>query len=343
MKSIFFLLNICLIFFTNSSFAGGLVMQDITVALDGSGDFKSIQEALNSVPGHQDKQFVIYIKNGMYNEKLFIEKSNIALLGEDKEKTRIVYAELRKNWKKDHPDDYGSAVINIKDNVTDLLFSSVTVYNNYGRVYGDHDHAFTIRAGDGVTRIIIDNCNVISDGGDALSLWNKNDGMYYHSNCYFEGWVDYVCPRGYCYIENSKFFGHNLTASIWHDGDTAENQKFVLRNCFFDGVSGFPLGRFHREAQFYLIDCTFSANMADRDIFFAPSKPPRVLKWGEDRHYFYNCHSEGINFDWFKDNISEAKENPNPEEINALWTFNGKWDPVKELNEFYKHFKTTKQ
>ena len=57
----------------------------------------------------------------------------------------------------------------------------------------------------GVTRIILDNCKIISDGGDALSLWNTPDGMYYHNNCYFEGWVDYVCPRGYCFIENSQF------------------------------------------------------------------------------------------------------------------------------------------
>ena len=315
---------------------------DIVVARDSTGDYNTIQEALNAVPDYHEKQFVIYIKNGMYNEKLFIEKSNIALVGEDKEKTRIVFAELRKNWKMSHNDDYGSAVINIKDKVTDLLFSSITIYNNYGSVYGGHDHAFTIRAGDGVTRIIIDNCNIISDGGDTLSLWNKNDGMYYHSNCYFEGWVDYVCPRGYCYIENSKFFGHNLTASIWHDGDSAEDQKFVLRNCSFDGVQGFPLGRFHREAQFYLLDCTFSPNMADKDIFFAPSHPPRILQWGEDRHYFYNCRGDKINYSWFKNNIDEAKENPDPEKINALWTFNGEWDPVKELNAFYQNFNTAK-
>ena len=99
----------------------------------------------------------------------------------------------------------------------EVITSTLTIYNNYGSIYGDHDHAFAIRAGEGVTRIIIDNCKIISDGGDTLSIWNTDDGMYYHSNCYFEGWVDYVCPRGYCYIENSHFFGHNLTASIWRN------------------------------------------------------------------------------------------------------------------------------
>lgn len=343
MKFILSSFSILFIYFSIHLKAEVIASPDIIVAQDGSGNYKTIQEALDSIPLLHEKRFIIFIKNGMYNEKLFIEKSNIVLIGEDQEKTRIVYAEIRKNWRKDHDNDYGSAVINIKDYVTDVLFSTLTVYNNYGSLYGDHDHAFAIRAGDGVTKIIIDSCNVISDGGDTLSLWNKNDGMYYHSNCYFEGWVDYVCPRGYCYIENSRFFGHNLTASIWHDGDKAEDQKFVLRGCCFDGVYGFPLGRYHREAQFYLIDCTFSPNMADKDIYFAESNPSRVLQWGKDRHYFYNCIGNGIHYDWYKNNINKAKGSPDPEKINAVWTFKGKWDPIKELNKFYKNFDTPNQ
>jgi pectinesterase len=331
MKIYYHFILLILIIFVSESFSQ---KPDFVVAKDGSGDFTSIQSALDSVPLQHNKRFIIYIKNGIYNEKLFIEKNNIALVGEGSGKTKIIYAELRKNWKSDHPDDYGSAVINIKDSVTDLLFSNLIVYNNYGDLFGDHDHAFTIRAGLGVTRIIIDTCRIISGGGDTLSLWNTDDGMYYHSNCYFEGWVDYVCPRGYCYIENSKFFGHNLTASIWHDGSHNKDHKFVLHNCNFDGVQGFPLGRFHRDAQFYLLDCNFSANMVDKKIFFAPSTPPRILQWGENRIYFFNCHSDSVDFSWFENNINFAPGSPDPETINAKWTFNYKWDPVKELTEF---------
>jgi pectinesterase len=306
----------------------------VVVSQDGSGDFKSIQTALNSLTSELKDGVLIYIKNGTYNEKIFIENSNVALVGEDRNQTKIVYSELRKNWKENHADDYGSSVVNIKNNVTDILLSNLTIYNNYGSIYDDH--AFAIRAGEGVTRIILDNCNVISDGGDTISLWNTDEGMYYHSNCYFEGWVDYVCPRGFCYIENSKFFGHNLTASIWHDGSHNQNQKFVLRNCKFDGVEGFPLGRYHRDAQFFLIQCSFSKNMADQKIFFAPSNPPRVLQWGENRQYYYNCHGDSVDYPWFEDNLQMAPDNPNPEIINASWTFNQRWDPQQELLDFYK-------
>ncbi|HEY7750656.1 MAG TPA: pectinesterase family protein [Ignavibacteriaceae bacterium] len=308
----------------------------ITVAQDGSGDFSSIQSAIDSAPSSNEFRTVIYIKNGRYTEKIFIKKSNTALVGEDKNKTTLVYAELRKNWRETHEDDYGAGVVNIRNGVTDILFSELTIYNSYGDIYEDRDHAFAIRAGEGVTRIIIDNCRIISGGGDTMSLWNKEDGMYYHSDSYFEGWVDYVCPRGYCFIENSSFYGHNLTASLWHDGNQNENQKFVLKNCRFDGIKGFPLGRFHWDAQFYMIDCTFSENMADKKIFFAPSNPPRELKWGEDRQYYFNCHGQLTDYDWHQGNLYLAPGNPKPEMINASWTFDFKWDPVKELESFYQ-------
>ena len=309
---------------------------DIIVAKDGSGDFTSIQIALNSVQNFKEKTVIIFIKNGLYNEKIFIEKSNIALVGESKDSTIIVYAELRKNWRENHPDDYGSGVVNIKNKVTDIIFCSLTIHNNYGLLYGDHDHQFAIRAGEGVTRVIIDDCKIIADGGDTVALWNTEDGMYYHNNCYFEGYADYVCPRGYCFIENSKFFGRNLTASIWHDGSHNEDHKFVILNSYFDGVKGFPLGRFHRDAQFLFLDCKFSKNMADKEIFFAPSNPPRILQWGEERIYFYNCHRDGSDFNWHRDNLEFAKGQPEPKEIDASWTFNYKWNPKSQLDQLKK-------
>jgi pectinesterase len=304
------------------------------VAKDGSGDFTSIQEALNSIPKDHQNYFTIFIKDGIYNEKIFIEQNDLILCGESRENTVIEFAELRKTWRQNNSDDdYGSAVVNIKKDVTDIAFISLTIKNNYGYLYGDHDHAFAIRGFEGVTRIILDDCSVISDGGDTISLWNTDDGMYYHRNCYFEGWVDYVCPRGYCLIENSTFFGHNLTASIWHDGSKNEDQKLVIKNSYFDGVEGFPLGRFHRDAQFYLLDCNFSSNMADKQIFFAPSNPPRILQWGENRVYFSNCKVDGKNYSWLKDNLQESKEHPTKDEITADWIFNGLWNPTKVLEK----------
>lgn len=298
---------------------------NIIVAVNGPGDFRSIQDAINSIGSNQQKPVIILIRNGIYNEKVFIQKSHVTLVGEDEDSTRIVYPELRENWNKDHNgSDWGSAVVNIDTGVTDVTFANLAVYNNYGwqnDVFNKHQ--FAIRGAG--TRIMLLHCKVKSDGGDAVSLWDKEDGMYYHANCYFEGWVDYVCPRGWCYVTNSRFFGHNLSASIWHDGDFDKSQKFVILDSYFDGVPGFPLGRNHRDGQIFLVNCRFSERMADRPIYH-PASSKTGWKWGA-RHYYYNCHRDGGDFDWFKDNLEKADGSPAPSDITAKWTFDGKWDP----------------
>ncbi len=314
---------ILFLLFASQAFCGEKA--NLIVAADGSGDYRTIQEALNSIPKNNSKNVTILIRNGTYHEKLFIERSFVTLVGEHRDSTRIVYAELRENWAKDHNNnDWGSAVVNIDSLSSDVTLANLTVHNNYGSLYNTPKHQFAIRGWG--TRVIVLNCNIIADGADTISLWDRVDGMYYHANCYFEGWVDYVCPRGWCYITDSKFFGHNLSASIWHDGSTDKDQKFVIRYSIFDGVPGFPLGRHHRDAALYLLDCIFSRSMADRPIYLPDSPNSRPWIWGA-RHYFFNCHREGGDYDWFMDNLAEAEGAPSADIIDANWTFGGKWDP----------------
>ena len=62
------------------------VEADIVVATDGSGDFTSVQEAINSVPDFRKKaRTVILIRPGVYKEKIIIPptKLNLSLIGED--------------------------------------------------------------------------------------------------------------------------------------------------------------------------------------------------------------------------------------------------------------------
>ncbi len=312
---------------TVSSLAGE---RHIVVDKNGKGQFTSIQDALRSIE-HEDIPALIVVRNGEYREKVFITRSRVSLVGENQDSTRIVYAELREEWNKHHGgSDWGAGVVNIDTGVTDITLANLTVYNNYGwkyRVFNEHQ--FAVRGAG--TRIILLHCTVMSDGGDALSLWNRQNGMYYHSDCRFEGWVDFVCPRGWCYITRSAFFGHNRpSASIWHDGSNNRNQKFVIADSYFDGVPGFPLGRNHLDAQIYLVHCRFSRNMADRP-FYRPPSSPREWQWG-DRHYFYDCHRDGGDYAWFADNLESAEGSPTPQDITPRWTFDGMWDPEENMH-----------
>jgi len=296
----------------------------IVVARDGSSDFRTIQAALDSIPATNTKNQTILIRNGTYREKVMITASHIALVGEDREKTRIEYAELRRNWRKTHADDWGAAVINIGPEATDVIIANLTVRNDYGRDHDDNDHQFAIRSTGNANRIAILHANVIADGGDTLSLWNSESGLSYYDDSYFEGWVDFVCPRGWAYITNSRFFGHNPNASIWHDGSKDKDQKLVVRHSQFDGLPGIALGRNHRDAQFYVLDSELSSNIADRPIYQVP-EPDRYI-WGQ-RYYYANVHRTGGDFAWFADNLPTAARSPRDEDITAEWTFSGRWNP----------------
>src|SRR3954469_22142805 len=67
------------------------IKPDITVAQDGSGDFRTVQAAIDSVPkGNTERKFIL-IKNGTYNEHILVENSFLTFLGEYRLKTRLVF------------------------------------------------------------------------------------------------------------------------------------------------------------------------------------------------------------------------------------------------------------
>ena len=319
----------------------------IVVAKDASGDYKTIADAVNSLQTFNYERVIIFVRNGVYNEKVRVDQDYITLEGENRDSTIIEYSQLRTDWIA-HKDSIGPAVLNIHGD--DAVLLNLTVRNTQPEI---GPHAFAVY--DDGTRTIIVNCNLMSKGADTVSPWNYKTGMYYIADCNFSGSVDFVCPRGWCFVKNSKFYEEKKgSASIWHAGSFNKNQKFVLENCSFDGVDGFDLGRHHLEAQFYLLNCAFSKAMADTPIYrvvyhysevgrmdssfkyyngtsFDSSKikqlnESRPFNWGE-RDYFYDCHRAGGDYSWFADNFNSAEGNPSPKEITASWTFDGKWDP----------------
>ncbi len=298
---------------------------EIIVDKSGDGDFTTLTDAVNSLPMFNYERITIFVKNGIYEEKIRFDQDYITLEGESREGTIIQYNQLRENWD-NNKDSIGPAVINI--NGDDIIFKNLTVINTQPEI---GPHAFVLY-GTG-TRTIITNCSMISKGGDTVSLWDYKTGMYYHADCYFEGAVDFVCPRGWCFIRDSKFYEVKETAALWHAGGYDKNQKFVLKNCSFDGIKNFQLGRHHYEAQFFLVDCKFSDKMSDTPIYrvtYEDTTRNRAFNWGE-RYYFHNCEKEGGNFSWMNNNLSEAYKNIPPEIITPEWTFDGKWNPESEV------------
>ncbi|CAN4108836.1 unnamed protein product [Withania somnifera] len=67
------------------------IKPDMVVAKDGSGKYKTINEALKNIPQNRKESFVLYIKQGVYNEKLEITSTmtHLVLIGDGPTKTRI--------------------------------------------------------------------------------------------------------------------------------------------------------------------------------------------------------------------------------------------------------------
>lgn len=330
---------ISLLFVAVTSFA----QRKIIVSADGKGDYKTVQEAINSLTDSAAKPRIIYIKNGIYREKIFIEKHNIILQGESKTQTIITNAIARDEWRCEHKDDWGVATVNVNGN--DITFKNLSIVNSYGFdnktdrvVYCKDDtsasHMRTIRPNGHqmalrtmtATRLRAINCSFRAFAGDTVSPWNTETGMFYFKDCDMEGGVDFYCPRGWAWAENCTFTANTGQASIWHDGSGAKDSKTVLMNCTFKGFDGFNLGRYHRDAQFYLINCRFAANMADKDIYLVPTS--NTIQWGR-RIYYYNCHKAGGDYKWFADNLSSAEEKPEAKNINIYWVFGDRWNPGK--------------
>ncbi len=67
--------------------------KNLLVSADGTGDFNTVQGAMDFVPDHSKKRITINVKNGLYEEIVYFRnKDNVTLVGEDQEKTVLRYA-----------------------------------------------------------------------------------------------------------------------------------------------------------------------------------------------------------------------------------------------------------
>ena len=296
-----------------------------------------IQQAIEKAPAVPEKPYKILIRKGTYQQKVIIDRPNIVLVGEDRDSTILILAETAKTQKitEYHGKEVGNGVIVLQEGADDCIISGLTVYNNYGTTVepGNTTHQMAI-FGRG-TRTIVINCNVWADGNDALSLWAKGGGMYYHADLYLRCLgVDFLCPRGWCYATRCRFEGDGH-AIIWHDGRGDKHQKLVIKDSWFDAKRPTPLGRYHHDSQFFLMNCRLSSQILDQNISYAyTDKVLDPCPWGQ-RAYYYNCHREGGDSGWLKNNLEQSEENPDFHGITALWTFNKKWDPESRIRDLW--------
>ncbi len=199
---------------------------DYTVAQDGSGDFKHIQEAINAVTFLKTTETKIFIKNGTYKEKIEIpeNKNNITLIGENKEKVVLTYDDYasKKNNAGQDIGTSGSASFIITGN--DFKAKNITFENSSGPV----GQAVAVRI-DG-DRVIFDNSKFL---GFQDTLYPRGaTSRQYYKKCYIEGTTDFIFGASISVFDQCEIFaktgGSYITAA-----STQENSAygFVFLNC----------------------------------------------------------------------------------------------------------------
>ena len=184
--------GLMLIFLFNVFFVeallGNVIQQlaDFTVAQDGSGNFKTVQDAINAVPDFRKNRTTIFVKKGTYTEKLTLPptKTNVTIVGEDVTTTKISFGDFasKKNSFGEEMGTTGSATFYVYGD--DFIAENITFENNAGPV----GQAVAVRV-DG-DRVQFIGCRFIGHQ-DTLYVHGEKSRQYY-KNCYIEGTVDFI-------------------------------------------------------------------------------------------------------------------------------------------------------
>ena len=218
------------------------------VAADGSGDYPTVQAAFDDVPDYYTGRYIIYVKKGVYHEKLFLDryKMNVILIGEDRDSTILTY------------DDYAgkaggtSNSYSVAIDADDFVAMNITFQNTVKNdgTFSDQQAVALRVNGD---RQAYYNCNLLGYQ-DTYYLWgawgNRVTGRVYMHKCYIEGSVDFIFGRDIA-VFDSCHINVNRNAGTITAASTEPGAKFglVFRDCIITadeiGFNELPIGNIY--------------------------------------------------------------------------------------------------
>ena len=240
---------------TAPEMAGTIPPEDETlyVAADGTGDFYSIQRALDAAP--KDGALVL-VAPGTYREVLTIDKPNIRLRSANRDACKTVVVNDRSAGQ--NGGTLHSATVNV---TADNFFAeNITFENDFNATHpqlpaGSQALALLV-TGD---RAVFHNVRLLGNQ-DTVYAGSRNcapDGenciptRQYFSDCYVAGNVDFIFGDGkavfdHCEIHSTAHAGGYITAQSKHYPE--EDSGFVLNRCKLTADAGVTASRVSRPA-----------------------------------------------------------------------------------------------
>ena len=290
----------------------------IVVSRDGTGNFRTLQEAIESARAFMDYTVTIYVKNGVYKEKVIVPSwvENIDIIGEDRDKTIITY------------DDHANInkmgtfrTYTVKVEGSDITFKNLTIENNAAQL-GQAVALHT--AGD---RLKFINCRILGNQ-DTIYTGVKFTRLYF-KDCYIDGTTDFIFGPSTALFEDCII--HSKRNSYVTAASTPKEAKYgyVFKHCKLTaepGVDKVYLGRPWRPYAYTLfIECELG-----KHIVLAGWH-----NWGKQsneetaRYMEYKNTGEGANAServaWSK---QLTKKEAEAVTVDAIFRTQSDWDPI---------------
>jgi pectinesterase len=211
----------------------------IIVARDGSGDFMTVQDAFNAIPDYSEKRVVLFIKNGIYKEKIVLppSKINVSMIGENVDSVVITYDDHSgKGTGNDTLNTFNSYSFSIQ--ADGFVAEDITFENSAGRFAGQAV-AVAIKS----DKVIFKHCRIM---GNQDTFFAEGPGRLYIDSCYIEGTTDFTFGSAIAVFEDCTL--HSMKNSHVTAASTPQGNKygFVFLKCRLtaaDSINKVSLGR----------------------------------------------------------------------------------------------------
>ena len=232
----------------------------LVVARDGTGQFRTLQEAIEVCRAFMDYHKVIYIKKGTYKEKIVIPQwlQNIELVGEDRDQTIITYDDHANIKTPTYQQGMGTfRTFTLKIEANDITLKNLTIENNAARL----GQAVALHTeGD---RLQFINCRFLGHQ-DTIYTGMPRTRMLF-KGCYICGTTDFIFGPSTAWFEDCAI--HCLSNSYITAASTPQDVAYgyVFNNCRVtaaEGVTKEYLGRPWRDYGYTLfMNCELPAQI----------------------------------------------------------------------------------
>ncbi|MBR1416148.1 MAG: pectin esterase [Prevotella sp.] len=180
---------------------GGQVFHAV-VAQDGSGDYSTVQAAIDAAPEGRTEPWLIFVKRGCYEEHVDIPDSKpyLSLIGEGRALTSISCNGLAGG-----PNSVGvDRGATITAGPTDLYFEGIDIINSYGHEQKDGPQALALYTKN--DRVVLRRCGLLSFQDTWLTAYSRPNRRHYSTECFIEGAVDFIYGQGNIFFDRDTLY-----------------------------------------------------------------------------------------------------------------------------------------